>query len=145
MEPRPAAVGLKETIGEGLEAESLCIQSQNSSRVRVAAETLRRSSGNAISILFISSFVRSNQESATAGTLRYCCLINYVWGRKKKSPDTLGALFKRAALLREETLALIKRHTFISAACNDGFLCCQRRAPDAGGSARQWPLRIRRV
>lgn len=84
---------------------------------------------------------RCNPDSGTTGTLRYCCLINYVRGRKYKSLDTSGTVFKRAALLWEETLALIKRHTFISAACNGGFHSCQRRAPDAGGYASQRPLR----
>lgn len=49
--------------------------------------------------------------------------------------------FKCAALLWEETLALIKRHTFISSACNGGFHSCQRWMPDTAGYASQWPLR----
>lgn len=124
--------------------EALRIHNRRLNFVHVNSQTLRRSSGNPISILFISSFVclpALQFEFGTMGTLRYCCLINYVWGCKYKSLDTSGTVFKRAVLLWKETLALIKRHTFISTACNSGFHSCQQWMHDAGGYASQWPLR----
>lgn len=111
--------------------------------VHMDSQTLQRSSGNPISILFISSFVcliALLYEFRTTGTVWYCCLINYMQGCKYKSLDTSATVFKCAALLWEETLALIKRHTFISAACNSGFHSCQRWMPDAVGYASQWSL-----
>jgi len=54
-----------------------------------------------------------------------CCLINYVQGCKYKSLDTSGMVFKCAAILWEEMLALIKWHTFISG----GFRSCQQWMP----------------
>lgn len=104
-------------------------------------EALRRSSGNPFPFCLLAALCLPAPALRTTGALRYCCLINYVRGCKYKSLDTSRALFKRAALLREETVALIKRHTFISAACNGGFRSCQRRAADAGGDASQRPRR----